>query len=168
HLPNLIAIAISIFGYYVLRITRKYFYICLFSVIGFFIIISIILFRINYVVHITTPLWMIMNILFAFFTLEKKWGITILSAHFLVLFIFFQLDFKKNIENLTPLSNYDIPNYIMECLIIASGITYLLIQFIRTNNFAANQLKEANQVLIEQNKVISHQNMEKEIMLKEI
>src|SRR5690606_5084920 len=58
--------------------------------------------------------------------------------------------------------------YILECSIIAAGITYLLIQFIKTNNFAANQLKDANQVLMNQNQVISHQNMEKEIMLKEI
>lgn len=167
-LPNIIAIAISTIGYFILRITKKYFYICLFAVIGFFVIISIILFTIDFVVHITTPLWIIMNILFAFFTLEKKWGIVILVAHFIVLFLFFQFDFQKNIENLNPLSNFDIINYIFECGIIAAGIAYLLIQFIKTNNYAANQLREANRVLVTQYEIISNQSMEKEIMLKEI
>jgi len=168
HIINAIAISISIIAYIVLKKTKKYFLICLISVIAFFVLISIVFFKINFVVHLTTPLWMLMNILFAFFTLEKKWGVIILISHFLVMFIYLYTDFQENITHLPILSNLDILNYILECSVIAAGITYLLIQFIKTNNFAANQLKSANQVLMQQNQVISLQNMEKEIMLKEI
>lgn len=119
-------------------------------------------------VHLTTPLWMIMNVLFTFFTLEKRWGTIILISHFVVLFTYLYFDFRENITHLPILSDFDIINYILECSIIAAGITYLLIQFIKTNNFTTNQLKNANQVLMNQNQIISHQNMEKEIMLKEI
>lgn len=166
--PNLAAIIVSLIGYFVLKITKNYFLICLISSIGFLVIISLTFFNVNGVIHLTTPLWMIMNILFTFFTLEKKWGLTILVCHFLVLFAYLLTDFRWNIDHLLPITNIDIINYIVEYSILATGISYLLIQFIKTNSLAANQLKYSNDALMNQNQIISTQNMEKEIMLKEI
>lgn len=167
-LPNIIAVGIGLIGYFVLKFTRQYFYICLFSSIGFFVLISLVFFKIEGVVHLTTPLWMLMNILFAFFTLEKKWGIIILTSHFIVFFLFLMLKFRWNLNHLFHISEYNLINYIIECSVVAVGICYLLIQFIQTNANAANQLKQTNEALTKQNNIISRQNIEKEIMLKEI
>jgi two-component system, sensor histidine kinase PdtaS len=167
-IPNVIAVAIAVSALVVLAVTKKYKLVSIFTIISCFILISLTYFLLEDILHYTTPLWMILNILLAFFILGKKWGIPLLIAHFIVLFFYVALRLEKNIENLPPFDNSDVLNFVIESSIVAAGITYLLIQFIKTNKYAETELKQTNQALKEQNHIITVQNEEKETMLKEI
>ncbi|MBL4862533.1 MAG: hypothetical protein JKY09_05905, partial [Crocinitomicaceae bacterium] len=166
--PNLIAIGIAIGALIVLRTTKEYKPVSLFASIGCLILISFTFFLLEDILHYTTPMWMLINILFTFFILGKRWGIGILISHFIVLAFYFHYRLEDNIYGLKPFDDLDVWNFIFETSIIALGIAYLLLQFIQTNKYAENQLKKTNEVLLEQNQLVSFQNEEMEIMLKEI
>ena len=118
--------------------------------------------------HYATPMWMIINILFTFFTLGKRWGISILFIHFTVMMFYFYFRFADNLANLPTFTEMEIFNFATEYAICGFGIAYFLHQFIKTNKYAENKYKLANKALNDQNQVISVQNKEKEVMLKEI
>ena len=167
-IPNLIAIAISGIAMYLMLLTKKYELVSKLASISIFILISITFFALKNVIHYTTPLWMILNIQFTFFMLGKKWGIFILTAHFIVVFFYFYFRLEENVFNLQPFDIMDRFNFIIESSIVAAGIGYLLVQFLNANKYAESMLKKNNDELTSQNLIITAQNEEKEIMLKEI
>ncbi|MBL1279254.1 MAG: sensor histidine kinase [Fluviicola sp.] len=168
HIPNVIAIGICLAVLFTLYKTKKYRIISILGTLSIFLLISITFFLQKNVIHYTTPLWMLLNIILAFFILGKKWGIPMLLAHFTVMFFYFSFNLKSNIEGLPPFDQLDILNYIIETAIIGAGLLYILLQYIKTTDYAENQIKRSNEALQEQNDLISTQNREKEMMLKEI
>lgn len=167
-IPNLIAIGICLMVLSVLWKTKKYKAVSIIGTLSIFTLISLTFFLQKNVIHYTTPLWMVLNILLAFFMLGKTWGSLLLIGHFVIMFFYFIFNLESNIEGLPPFEKLDISNYIVECAIVGAGILYILRQYIKTTKHAEDEIKSFNLSLIEKNELISIQNKEKEVMLKEI
>tara|TARA_R110002072_G_scaffold281965_1_gene444621 strand:- start:2458 stop:3690 length:1233 start_codon:yes stop_codon:yes gene_type:complete len=168
HIPNIFAIAICLFVLIILKKTLRYKMISIIGTLCIFSLISITFFVQKNVIHYTTPMWMLLNVILAFFILGKRWGISLLTAHFIVLFFYFYFNLKSNIIGLPEMDQLDILNYIIETAIIGAGILYILLQYLKTTDYAESQIKTSNRILQEQNDLIRTQNNEKEMMLKEI
>lgn len=168
HYPHFAGIAICLFALTVLKITKRYKIISLLTVISVFLIISLTFLLIKNTPHYTTPVWMMLNILIAFFILGKKWGGLFLILHFTVFFIYFWLFYKSNMENLRELTQLDIVNYIIEAALLGFGFFYILLQFVKSSSIAEKKIKSVNRRLIEKNDLVISQDKEKEVMLREI
>lgn len=166
--PNIIAIGIAMIALFTLKKTGKFKALCYFISISCLLLVSITFFALKNVVHFTTPMWAIMNILFTFFTLGRIWGYGVLIAHFSVIIFYFAFRLEDNINNLPDFTNNDIVNFSIEYSICGLGIAFFIHQFIKTHQYAEGKYKLSNEALNEQNVIISGQNKEKEIMLKEI
>lgn len=118
--------------------------------------------------HISDGLWMIINILFAFNTLEKKWASIITIAHGLSFFLFFLFFYNYQIDLIKHMNHEQIIGTSINVLICFFIIFFLCWQNIKTNRYAQQQLKDAKTVLQNQYNIIEKQNMEKTVMLKEI
>jgi two-component sensor histidine kinase len=118
--------------------------------------------------HIVDGLWMIINILFAFHTIDKKWAAGITIIHGTSLFIFYLLFYNVQIHLIQLLTNEQIIGSALNVLICFFVIFYLSWQNIKTTSYAQTQLKNAKEVLQVQYDIINKQNIEKTVMLKEI
>ena len=127
HIPNIFAIAICLFVLIILKKTLRYKMISIIGTLCIFSLISITFFVQKNVIHYTTPMWMLLNVILAFFILGKRWGISLLTAHFIVLFFYFYFNLKSNIIGLPEMDQLDILNYIIETAIIGAGILYILL-----------------------------------------
>jgi two-component sensor histidine kinase len=128
----------------------------------------ITLFAIEGQPHLLDGLWMIINILFTFMSVGKKWGVFIALVHGISLSMFYLFRFNTQIpliHNLTNDQLFGISVNVFLCFMI---IFYLSYQNIKTNQFAQNNLKEAREELQIQFDTIKKQNEEKTMMLKEI
>ena len=166
--PNIIAMGITLGILLVLKFNQKYILVCKIAAISSCVLISNTYFFVTDVLHFITPMWMLLNVLFTFFTLGKKWGIVIAVAHFIALCFYIALRLDYNISVIQPLTFDQKLKLVLETIIVAVGLTYLILQFIKSNKFAENNLKRTNESLSRQNKIISYQNEEKNVMLKEI
>lgn len=118
--------------------------------------------------HLIDGLWMIINILFTFMSVGKKWGVFIALIHGISLSMFYFFTFNTQIPLIHDLSNdqlFGVSVNVFFCFMI---IFYLSYQNIKTNQFAQNNLKEAREKLQIQFDTINKQNEEKTMMLKEI
>lgn len=166
--PNIIAMGITLGILLVLKFNQKYILVCKIASISSCVLISNTYFFVTDVLHFITPMWMLLNVLFTFFTLGKKWGIVIAVAHFIALCFYIALRLDYNISVIQPLTFDQKLKLVLETIIVAVGLTYLILQFIKSNKYAENNLKRTNESLSRQNKIISYQNEEKNVMLKEI
>lgn len=167
-IPNGIAIVICGIILMLLKFTHKYKFVSKLAAVSTCILISNTFFFISDVIHYNTPMWMLLNILFTFFTLGKVWGTIISIFHFTAfcLYIGYRLNYNLSVVvTLTPNETIDL---IAEAIIVGIGIIYLIYQFIHTNKYAEKAIKNINESLLAQNKIISIQNEEKNVMLKEI
>lgn len=168
HFPHLSGISICIIALTVIKLTKKYKVISIFTVSSVFVTLSLTFILLKNTPHYTTPLWMTLNILITFFILGKRWGALFLGMHFSVFFIYFWLFYKSNMDNLRELTQLDIVNYIIESALIGFGFFYILMQFIKSSTYAEDQVKNINLRLMKQNELVNSQNKEKEVMLREI
>lgn len=118
--------------------------------------------------HIIDGLWMIINILFAFLTLNKYWGITFFVIHSLSLSYFYAFMSHGQVQLLQEMSTEQSIGLGVNTLVCFIIIFYLSWQNIKTNQFAQSQLNHAKEVLQNQFDTINKQNTEKTVMLKEI
>ncbi len=167
-LTNIIEVGIGIIALIILKVTKKFKLVCLFTSVSSFALITIAFFTITQTLHYTTPMWGTVNILFAFFMLGRVWGLGILIGHFAVLIFYYIFRLESNVASLPPFDDSAIMNFIIETTIVGLAMGYLLAKFIKANRHAEKDVKSANEELKKQNQVISSQNKEKEIMLKEI
>jgi two-component sensor histidine kinase len=118
--------------------------------------------------HLADIQWIVINILFTFLVLPPKLGLglTLIHGSSVALFIVFNL--QNQIDNLSMLTDEQIWSNALNMLICFIIIGYLGFQNIRTNELAKLQLNQAQDVLQEQYNIISKQNEEKTVMLKEI
>lgn len=128
--------------------------------------LSVLLF--NDVYHFADAFWMVGAVLFSFFTLGKKWGLTVLSINIvaLVLFVIIQLD--SNVVNLKAQSNSDIVGLVFNTVIGGFITGFLINEFLKVNEFAKDKLLKANREVQNQVEIITSQDEEKSVMLKEI
>lgn len=167
-IPNFIAMIICVILLIFLKTTHKYVLVSKIASISSCLLVSNTFFFVTDVIHYNTPMWMLLNILFTFFTLGKVWGIVISVIHFIALATYVAIGLESNIQRIDSFDFNQKVQLVLETLIVAIGLLYVILQFLRYNKIAENTLKESNESLSEQNKIISIQNQEKNVMLKEI
>jgi len=165
--PNFFAVGMCIVGLVVIHVTKNYRLVgAICSILTFCIVSGAFLWL--HATNYLTPMWMVVNIIFTFFVLGKKWGISILLAHFLILFYYLIYLHERNIVSVKSFSGNDITTFILEYSIVGFAIAYILNLYVLTTNYSRLELIENNQKLSNQNKLISKQNSEMEVMLREI
>lgn len=118
--------------------------------------------------HISDGLWMIINILFAFNTLDKIWASIITVGHTISFSLFFYFYYNDQIHLIKDLNHGQIIATSINVLICFFIIFFLCWQNIKTNNYAQKKLKNTNESLQNQYDIINKQNIEKTVLLKEI
>lgn len=112
--------------------------------------------------------WVVINIFFAFIVLGARFGILLTTFHSLSI-VYYYTVFEHinhtNTINETPEQTISTVFNIGICFIIIAYINWVNI---RTNEIARKRLNEAQDVLQLQYNIISKQNTEKTVMLKEI
>ncbi len=126
------------------------------------------LFAIDDQPHISDGLWMIINIIFAFNTISKKWASFIAIVHGLSFSGFFLFNYNHQIHLIKYLNHEQIVGTAINVLICFFIIFFLCWQNVKTTQYAQRQLNDAKTVLQNQYDIINKQNIEKTAMLKEI
>ncbi len=163
-----LAFILSLIVMYTIRKTGKYYIqTLLFNIFGAAACLTT-LFTVTDQPHVVDVFWMVINILFAFLILDNKWGLILTVVHGLSISIFYVFSFQEQVYQLKALSEAQVLSTAMNVLICFVIIGYLCWQNIRINQFAKEQLNRAQDVLQEQYNIISKQNEEKTVMLKEI
>jgi two-component system, sensor histidine kinase PdtaS len=139
----------------------------LFNIIGALCCTST-LFFINNQPHFLDGYWMTINILFAFIVLGSRWGITFTLFHAACQSIYFYYFLDDQMEIMRNLNHEQIIAIVINCLLCFAILGYLGWENIRTNEVAKKKLNEAQDVLQVQYNIISKQNEDKTVMLKEI
>lgn len=166
-LPNALAAVMCVVGVVIMRRTGNHQFVGVFCSVISLIIISSAFFTLK-TIHFLTPVWMIVNILFTFFALGKRWGIGILIAHFLALFVYIWTYHEQNILRVDHFTTNDLVTFMMEFGVIGFCIGYILVLYTQTTRFSQQLLQRNNEVLLEQNSLILRQKSEMQVMLNEI
>lgn len=164
----IIALVFSIGAIVTLGITRRYEIISKIIAIGGLGIVSYTFLGLSNVINYTTPMWLVINVLFTYFTCGRRWGGTILGLNIVVITIYFYFKFQDNIAGLPVYTDWDMHLFVIEYGIIGIIMGYFLHMFVTTNYLAERKVKSSNQELNAHNSLITKQNEEKEVMLKEI
>ncbi len=167
-LINLIEVGFGMLALFILWKTRRFEIVSILASVGTFILVSTAFFTITNVVHYTTPMWGLVNVLFAYFLLGYIWGNVLLFGHIVVLICYYLFRLESNLANLPPLDEQSILNFIIETCSVGLALGYLMYSFILANQHAERTVKQSNEELKIQNQIITTQNQEKEVMLKEI
>lgn len=167
-LTNFLGAGIGTVGLIIMYQTRKYELVCKLITISIFVLVTTAFFTITRALHYTTPMWGMLNVLFAFFMLGKYWGSGVLIGHFIVIILYYIFRIEGNISNLPPFDESMIINFSIETVIVAAANLYLLSQFMTSMDRAEKSARDTNRALRGQNEIISNQKKEIEVMLKEI
>lgn len=165
----LIPLICLFFAIYYIRTTKN------FRVIGFFIsFVGVVscqygIWMIDDQPHFADLLWLVITVLFAFLLLPPIYGIifTVFNSLSAVSYVMFRLDNPELVENaeLTQAQLLLQAINISCCFLI---IGYLIYQYSISSMHAKKQLDNAKDTLQQQYDIISQQNEEKTVMLKEI
>ncbi|MCB9195017.1 MAG: sensor histidine kinase [Flavobacteriales bacterium] len=167
-MPYVMALVMSAFSLFLLFRTRKYEVVSKIISAGGLFIVSYTFLCLAHVIQYTPPLWIIINVLFTYFTQGRLWGHIVLGLHFLVVVVYFYLRFQDNLAHLPVYSDYDVHMFVIEYVILGLLIGYFLHVFVSTTYHAERKSKISNARLNIKNGLISKQNEEKELMMKEI
>lgn len=165
--PDIIVVVICLGCYVLLRKTRNYILVGRIAGLSSLAVINITLFSVD-ALHYTTPLWMVIHVLFTFIVLQKICGIISLIINFLSLSTYLVLLFPHNVNNRPVMSQTDSWMFIMEFAVIAVALGYMLYVFISAIQLTERHMLKVNDTLNDQNGVITKQKAEMEVMLKEI
>lgn len=139
----------------------------IFSIIGAFCCV-VSLFLVHNQPHFLNGFWMIINILLAFIVLGARWGLLFTLFHATAQSIYYYYFLDEQMEIIRNLTHEQIVATVINCLLCFAIIGYLGWENIRTNEVGRKKLNEAQEVLQVQYNIISKQNEEKTVMLKEI
>ncbi|MCE2743612.1 MAG: sensor histidine kinase [Fluviicola sp.] len=160
---------VSVFiSFFFIRITGKYQTFALsFNLFAAFLC-EFTLYAIKDHPHIIDGLWMIINVLFAFLTVSKRWAIAITAIHTISLSYFYLNFYNEQIVLIKLLTQDQVIGNGLNIIICFSVILFLCWQSLNTSNYAQVQLKRAKETLQNQYNIINKQNIEKTAMVKEI
>lgn len=151
----------ALFGFLYVRYTGKY----KSFTIGFNLFAAILCLSTMYFLptqpHIADMLWMFINISLAFYTIPKIYGFIITALHVTGTVIFYGLYYNDQmhlLQSIEPLEFVSLGTNIASGFLI---LAYLNWQNVKTTEVAEKKLNRANSLL-------SDQNVEKTLMLKEI
>jgi len=137
-----------------------------FLVAIFFSILGTILTQLTFILyieshHIVDTMWILVIILFTFFTLGKAWGRIILVFNLIGIIYFLIFVLRENLVTVKVLDNSDIIALSVNFIIVFLLISYLINQFVISSKYSETKYINLTEKLEETNK-------EKTIMLKEI
>lgn len=164
----LVTLALSTGSLVALFVSRKYEIVSRIISISGLVVVSYTFLGLNNVLNYTTPLWMVIDVLFAYFTCGRRWGGTILGFNMVIVSLYFYLKFQDNLEGIPLFTDRDMHLYVIEYSVIGIILGYFLHMFVTTNYYAESKVKVVNERLNTHNALISKQNAEKDVMLKEI
>ncbi len=168
YFPTFIGCFLPIVSLAILKITRKYkvasiiftifgVFLCTYTLLGF-----------PTVFHLVDTLWMVICVLYAFFTLGKIWGnlVLALNSAALVYFILFMLN--TNMQTRVIMAEAELIGISFNTIICGLIISFLIHQFINTKQVAEENYLRSNNELKEKNEEVHLKNEEKTVMLREI
>lgn len=118
--------------------------------------------------HFVDSFWITINILFVFLVLGPKWGLAFSIFHATSMACYYLFFFAYQMDHLGKITDEQIMSTVVNSTLCFAIIGYLGWENIRTNEVAKKKLSEAQDVLRVQYNIISKQNEEKTVMLKEI
>lgn len=165
--PDLIALAIILGCYVILRKTKNYRLVSQIAVVSASIILVCALFMIPGL-HLSTPIWMLIVVIFTYLMLEKLWGAIVTSFFFGSLIIYLLTIFEDRINHRFLLKQMDTHIFLAEFTLQGISIGYMLHVFLKASQEMENHLIENQKSLTAKNELITLQKHQIEIMLKEI
>jgi two-component system, sensor histidine kinase PdtaS len=118
--------------------------------------------------HVIFILWMVINIVFAYVTINLLWGTIFTVIHSISLFLYYFFIFESHRSFLLEITEMQLLGIAINALICLMIIAYLIYANIKTNQQAQIQLNQAQEALTIQLSTIQKQSREKTILLKEI
>lgn len=167
-LPTIIAWILNGIILFVLYFTRNYrLSAFIFSIIGTSFCSGILL-AYPQIFHYVDSFWMMVLILFTYFTLGKFWGniILIFNLSAVVIFILFFLNYS--LEMVGHMQETELLSKAIDVVICGSCLAFMIFQFLSTTQYAENNFRKANADLQRRNEEVANQNQEKTVMLREI
>lgn len=165
--PNIMGVCLFAMCFFLLRKTKNYKLVAIISS-GTAVFILAYTFLGIRASHFLSPLWMLLNVLFSFFLVGRNWGIFVSVTHFLVYYIFILTVENQGFILPSSFSGYDIVSYSIQLSIVFSSFIYILTQYIKSMKLTEESMKNLNRKLLQNNALVSKQNTEMELMLKEI
>lgn len=167
---SLTALFVSFVSFKIIKKTKKHIYPSIITSMAIGLICQYSMYSNIQNTHVTEHLWILNNILYTFFTLHFIWGI-ILSILHTISFCFFYYSFYQIQINSYSSTLYTPDERLGIIVNIILGIG-LFIYFnwmnIKQNKHASDTLKNYSKQLKEQFEIISSQNDEKIIIIKEM
>ena len=118
--------------------------------------------------HFVDSLWMIVMILYTYFTLGKAWGnlALILSLSAIIIFILYFLNLSLDL--IPRLTEAELWSHTVNVFICGLSISYLIHQFLKTTRHAQEKYILLNNELQAKKSEVEAQSEEKTVMLREI
>ncbi|MBK9193254.1 MAG: sensor histidine kinase [Crocinitomicaceae bacterium] len=120
------------------------------------------------VFHLVDTLWMVITVLYAFFTLGKVWGNAVLAVNSSAIIYFILVQLNYNMSTRIVMAEGELIALSFNTIICGLIISFLILQFIKTTQLAEENYLKTNSELTEKNKEVHQKNEEKTVMLKEI
>jgi len=118
--------------------------------------------------HFVDVIWIIMVVLFTYFSLGKRIGNMIFLINVLGVIYFILFVVKRNIEQLDEISEVDTIGLAINYVVVSLIIGYFIKQFVDTTKHAEKEYQLINSDLQHKNAQVVRQNEEKTVMLREI
>lgn len=148
--------------------TRTYKLVSYVISIGSSLIIIFSVVFINDALHTIESLWMIVVVLFAYFTLGREWGVFFLLVNATLYFFYFNFLFENTKELRLNLMNLHVLIMSVEFAFAMFLIAFIMYQFSLVNSNAEKHKKKAFEALKKEKRVVEAQNEEKTVLLQEI
>jgi two-component sensor histidine kinase len=166
-IPTVCAAIVGLIAFIAVRMTRKYRLVGIMISVLNAIIISVTFLFLNSL-NYTTPVWMILNVVFTFFILNRIWGIVILSFQSSVFIYYIIFIHTGNLKSYTLDFNEVSINFAIEFSIILLFLGYMLSLYLTAVRRSEAYFTASNQLLNDKNELILKKNKESEVLLKEI
>ncbi len=118
--------------------------------------------------HFVDTMWVMIIVLYSYFTLGRLWGNIIFLLNLLGIVYYLQFVLNSNLNQLDILQQGELMALSINFFISGLVISYLIYQFLKTTQFAEKQYKNLTTELQNKNLKVENQNVEKTVMLKEI
>ncbi len=166
-LPNILALVLFAVCLVTLKVTKNFTLVAYVASSLGLVLISYVLLYLK-ASQFLSPMWMILNIVFSFFIINRFWGGAMLIIHFSIYFYF---TIHVNIDNVilpSKFSFFDTISFLIQLFVVSASLGYILFEHVRAIRLNEERMKSINTELIEKNNLISQQNKEMEVMLREI
>ena len=164
------ALVISFVSFKIVKHTKKHIYPSLFATLAIGFICQWSMYTNIQNPHITEHIWIINNLLYSFFTLHFLWGILLSILHTIGICIFYYSFYFEQINTFSQekYTSEDKVGIIVNILFGIGLFVYFNWMNIKQNKQASETLKNYSKQLKQQYEIISTQNNEKVIIIKEM